>query len=90
MRGRDVFLWAVIAVLVVLLLRQSQYQPRFTVLRGIVRTLTFVLFAEEPQSEPSVQGFGQNPDCIAGELGAPPVDNTGSEGLVSVNHGAGW
>jgi len=90
MRGREVFLWAVIAVLAVLLLRQPQYQPRFTVLRGIVRTLTFVLFAEEPPAEPSVQAYGQYEDCIAGELGASPVDNTAGDGFAAVNHAAGW
>lgn len=90
MRGREMFLWAIITVLVVLLLRQPQYQPRFTVLRGLVRALTFVLFADEPPIAPSVQGYGHYEDCIAGELGASPVDNAAGEGFVAVNHAAGW
>jgi len=84
------FLLGIIAVLVVVLLRQPQQQPRFTVLRGIVRALTFVLFAEEPRAEPSVQEYSTYQDCSATEIGAPPVEGTSSEGYASVNHGIGW
>jgi len=83
------FLLGIIAVLVVVLLRQPQPQPRFTLLRGIVRALTLVLFAEEPPAGPSVPEIDGYQESLP-EIGAPPVEGDHGDGYASVNHGSGW
>ena len=90
MRSRDIC-WIVIVVLLVFLLwRQPDQPPRFRVLRGIIRTLTLVLFAEEPRIVPVLDRGNESQPMLVQPIGSDAIGAPGADGYASVNHALGW